>query len=61
MKNQNSSSGKKLGLSAWRNDELISPFWEKATFKVGLILEVIIYLDGIVKENVRTRYPLITL
>ena len=31
-KNQKSSSGKWLGLSVWRNDEGISPFWEKATF-----------------------------
>ena len=32
-KNQNSSSGKKLGSSVWRNDKHMSPFWEKATFR----------------------------
>ena len=35
-KNQNSSSGKYLGSSVWRNEEHISPFWEKATFSVAI-------------------------
>ena len=29
-----SSSGKWLGLSVWRNDKCIGPFWEKGTFTI---------------------------
>ena len=41
-KNQNSSSGKWLGLSVWRNDKRISPFWEKATFSP---IETTLFVD----------------